>query len=138
MEEKKLFIEAYLTLGRMRAAILTLSFKQLTRSLEHRAKAEEIAPLGMKEMQTARLVGEAIGRAATYTPWESACLVQALTAQRMLKKRGVSGVFYLGVAKDKKKMKAHAWSQCGDVFVTGGTGHEAFTVVSVFKWGGKV
>ena len=34
-EEKKLFLEAYATLGVMRTAILTISFKRLTRSLEH-------------------------------------------------------------------------------------------------------
>jgi hypothetical protein len=42
------------------------------------------------------------------------------------------------VAKDinaEEKMKAHAWSQCGDTILTGARGHEAFTVVSVFEWG---
>jgi hypothetical protein len=55
----------------------------------------------------------------------------------MLQKRGIAGVFYLGVAKDgegKEKMKAHAWTQCGDRIITGGRGHEEFTVVSVFGW----
>jgi hypothetical protein len=55
----------------------------------------------------------------------------------VLKKRGIPGVFYLGVAKDeehKEKMKAHAWTQCGDSIITGGRGHEMFTVVSVFGW----
>ncbi len=137
-QERNLFLEAYYTLGIMRAAVLSLPFKRLVRSLEHRSKKGKLAELGEEEKKTALAVGKAIEHAAAHTPWESACMIQALTAQRMLKKRGVSGVFYLGVAKDKKKMKAHAWSQCGDVFVTGGTGHEAFTVVSVFKWGGKV
>ena len=137
LEEKKLFIEAYVTLGKMRAAILTISFKRLTRSLEHKASVEELAPLTEEEMQTARLIGKAIGRASAYTPWESACLAQSLTAQKMLQKRGISGVFYLGAAKDEEseaKMKAHAWTQCGDVIITGGGGHEAFTVLSVFGW----
>ena len=34
-EEKKLFLEAYVTLGIISAAILTISFKRLTRSLDH-------------------------------------------------------------------------------------------------------
>ena len=136
-EEKKLFIEAYYTLGKMRTAILTISFKRLTRSLEHVAKKKELEKLGEKEMETARRVGQAIMRASAYTPWESACLAQSLTAQKMLQKRGIPGVFYLGAAKDEEneaKMKAHAWSQCGDVIITGGKGHEAFTVLSVFGW----
>ncbi len=137
-EEKKLFIEAYVTLGKMRAAILTISFKRLTRSLEHKTNVEKLAPLNEEEMRTARQIGEAIGRASAYTPWESACLAQSLTAQKMLQKRGIAGVFYLGAAKDEEseaKMKAHAWTQCGDIIITGGRGHEAFTVLSVFEWG---
>ena len=137
-EEKKLFLEAYVTLGQMRASILTVSFKRLTRSLEHKPTKEEITELNEKEMQIALAVGKAISRAAAYTPWESLCLAQSLTAQKMLQKRGIPGVFYLGAAKDeesKEKMKAHAWSQCGDTIITGGAGHKEFTVLSVFEWG---
>ena len=137
-EEKKLFMEAYVTLGLMRSAILTISFKRLTRSLEHGAKKKELAKLSEQEMQTAKLVGQSIMRASVYTPWESACLAQSLTAKKMLKKRGIPGVFYLGAMKDEEdtsKMKAHAWSQCGDAIITGAGGHEAFTVLSAFGWG---
>jgi hypothetical protein len=136
-EEKKLFMEAYVILGVMRAAILTVSFKRLTRSLKHEAKKKELPKLNAEEMKIAQVVGQSIVRASSYTPWESACLAQSLTAQKMLQKRGVSGVFYLGVAKDetcREKMKAHAWTQCGDSIITGGKGHEVFTVVSVFGW----
>ena len=136
-KEKKLFIEAYVTLGKMRAAILTISFKRLTSALEHKPNIEAISVLSQKEKQTAVLVGQAITRASAYTPWESACLAQSLTAQKMLQKRGVSGVFYLGAMKDeesKEKMKAHAWSQCGEIIITGDSGHENFIVLSGFKW----
>ena len=136
--EKKLFLEAYVTLGIMRSSILTVSFKRLTRSLEHVAKQKELAKLNEEEMKMAMRVGQAIMRASAYTPWESACLAQSLTAQKMLQKRGIPGVFYLGAMKDeeeKSKMKAHAWSQCGDTIITGAGGHEEFTVLSVFGWG---
>ena len=136
-KEKNLFMEAYYTLGIMRAAILRISFKRLTRSLEHQAKKSELVQLDEAQMQMALSIGKAIEQAAAHTPWESACLAQSLTAQRMLKKRGIPGVFYLGAAKDeegKEKMKAHAWSQCGDQVITGGKGHEKFTVLSVFGW----
>lgn len=136
-EEKKLFLEAYMILGMMRAAILTVSFKRLTRSLDHQKSKGKMIQLSDDEMKTALSVGQMITKAAAHTIWESACLVQSLTVQRMLQKRGIAGVFYLGIAKDKnveENMKAHAWSQCGDVILTGGQGHEAFTVVSVFGW----
>ena len=122
----------------MRTAILTISFKRLTRSLEHVAMKKELPILNAQEMKTAKLVGQAIMRASAYTPWESACLAQSLTAQKMLQKRGIPGVFYLGAAKDEEseaKMKAHAWTQCGESILTGSRGHEEFTVLSVFGWG---
>ena len=137
LEEKKLFLEAYMMLGVMRAAILTVSFKRLTRSLELHTQQPDLATLTQTQQERAIKIGQAIMRAAAYTPWESACLVQSLTAQKMLQKRGISGVFYLGVAKDeegKEKIKAHAWTQSGDAIIIGGKGHEAFTVLSAFKW----
>jgi len=137
-EEKKLFLEAYITLGIMRASILTISFKRLTRSLEHLPKKDEIIMLNDNEISIATAIGQAINRVSVHTPWESACLVQSLTAQKMLQKRGIPGVFYLGAMKDEKseaKMKAHAWLQCGETIITGGEGYEEFTVLSVFGWG---
>ncbi len=121
----------------MRAAILTISFKRLTRSLHHSKDSVKPGALTDEQLQTAKCIGKVIKQAMCNTPWESACLAQALTAQRMLKKRDIPGVFYLGVLKDKnakEKMEAHAWSQCGDTIITGERGHEAFTVLSVFAW----
>ena len=138
--ERNLFMEAYYTLGMMRAAILRVPFKRLVRSLEHQSKKDEFTELSEEKKKMALSIGKAIEQAAVHTPWESACLAQSLTAQKMLKKRGIPGAFYLGVSKDKnaeEKMKAHAWSQCAEVIITGGRGHEDFTVLSVFGWGEK-
>ena len=63
-----------------------------------------------------------------YTPWESLCLVQALTVQRMLKKRNISTTIYLGVNKNNNEMKAHAWIRCGRMYITGGNGSGYATV----------
>ena len=137
IEEKKLFLEAYMILGVMRTAILTVSLKRLTRSFDQKANKEELPSLDEREIEVATAVGKAISRAASGTPWESACLVQSLSAQKMLQRRGIPGVFYLGVAKDegsREKMKAHAWSQCGNIIITGDAGHEVYTVLSVFEW----
>ncbi len=137
--EKKLFLEAYVTLGFKRAAILTVPFKRLTRSLEQQ-NDRKIMALGDRQTQTAVSVGIAINRASAYTPWQSSCLAQSLTAQRMLKKRGIPGFLYLGATKDdggKEKMKAHAWSQCGEKIITGDEGHKDFAVLLVFGWAEK-
>jgi hypothetical protein len=119
----------------MRIALLLFSLKRLTRSLEHQKTLSETVPLSDEEQRSATDVGNAITRAALHTPWESACLVQSLTAQRMLQKRGIPGVFYLGAMRGKgDEFKAHAWSQCGDISVTGTKGHESFKVLTCFAW----
>lgn len=135
--ERSLFMEAYYTLGIKRAAILSIPFKKLTRSLQHHDKKRGLMELSDEQKEMALSIGKAIEQAAAHTPWESACLAQSLTAQKMLKKRGIPGIFYLGAKKEdesKEKIKAHAWSQCGDAIITGGRGHEEFTILSVFGW----
>ncbi len=136
--EKRLFIEAWLTLGFMRGAILTIPFKRLTRSLEQHQNDAELTPLSREKSHLAITTGKIISQAANNTPWQSSCLVQSFTAQRMLEKRNIPGVFYLGVRKDEtaeEKMSAHAWSRCGDMIITGDKGREDFTVISTFRWG---
>lgn len=137
LREKRLFIEAWFLLGLMRVLITTVSFKRLTRSLHQSSTDVELSTLNDDQAAVAAQVSEIIGRAANNTPWESACLVQSLTAQRMLKKRGIPGVFYLGVMKDNendKNVLGHAWSQCDETIITGAKGHENYKVVSVYRW----
>jgi hypothetical protein len=138
LEEKKLFVEAWYLLGVMRLALLVFSFKRLTCAFEHMQQVKEETVLNEEQLQVAQLIGESIIKAASHTPWESACLVQALAAQKMLHKRGIPGVFYLGAKKDqidKGNITAHAWTQCGEKIITGGDGHKEFTILSVFGWG---
>lgn len=138
--EKRIFLEAYVTLGLMRAAILTMPFSRLSRSLRQLPGIGEMAPLSPADTGLACAVRLGIKRAANHTPWESACLAQSFTAQRMLQKRGIPGVFFLGINKNEAGhtestgMEAHAWSRCGDMIITGGEGAEAFTVISIFAW----
>lgn len=133
-----LFLEAYSTLAVMRLAMLLFSFERLTRSLEQKTNHTCISLLPSTEIQSCLIISRAICRAANNTPWESACLLQSLCAHQMLQRRSIAGVFYLGVMKaenTKEKMKAHAWSEAGGKILTGGTGHESYTVIAVYSWG---
>lgn len=110
-EEKRLFGEAYFLLGLMRASILLVSFKRLTRSLSHSSTHINQAKLSESQLYTAKQIGEIITKAANNTPWESACLAQVLTVPKMLEKRKIPGVFYLGAKKsgaDTENLEAHA------------------------------
>ncbi len=67
-----------------------------------------------------------------HTPWESKCLVRALTAKKMLNKRGYPCTLYLGVSPGKDgMMDAHAWLRSGNMYVTGGNG-TGLAVTAIF------
>ncbi len=80
--------------------------------------------------QVAR-VSWAVGAAARHLPWKPVCLPQAVTAQWMLRRRGIPSTLYLG-ADPARGYDAHAWVRAGAVIVAGGPAQERFAVVSSF------
>lgn len=73
--------------------------------------------------------------ATKYTPWKSACLVQALIATWLLAYYHIPYVLHLGVARATPQgddLQAHAWLRVGQWVITGREGHQAFTVVATF------
>ncbi|MBQ9589231.1 MAG: lasso peptide biosynthesis B2 protein [Butyrivibrio sp.] len=83
----------------------------------------------MEHYRYAYVVSMEVNRIADKTPWESKCLVRALTARFLLHRKGIETTLYLGVGKDEKgKMIAHSWIRCGEMYVTGGNGKSYATV----------
>ena len=79
---------------------------------------ERRSPLAKVDMQR---LSWAIAVAAKYVPWRSSCLIQAIAADRWLRRHQLRPDFYLGVAKDEHDaFAAHAWLRYGDLIVTGG------------------
>ncbi|MEH6589999.1 MAG: lasso peptide biosynthesis B2 protein [Halioglobus sp.] len=143
---KLIFIQAWFMLGYMRAAILATSFKRLSASMQHHREAISAPSLDSGQLKEAARIGQLVASAAKYTPWQSLCLPQVLVTQRLLASRNIPGQFYLGVRKgeageegmeDLSGLAAHAWLDCGGFIVNGGAGHQSFTVLSTFSWGGS-
>ena len=76
-------------------------------------------------------VAKVVDRICSKTAWESKCLVRALTAQKLLKKKGIQSTMYLGCSMEDGKMTAHAWLRCGKLYVTGGDG-TGYSIVDKF------
>ena len=66
-----------------------------------------------------REVSRAIARAARHVPFRAVCLQQAFAALLMLRRRSLAATVHLGLAREDGTLKAHAWSRCGEVPVTG-------------------
>lgn len=133
--ERSLFVEAFVLLGVMRAAVLLLPFRKITKMMG--LVQVETSPLPVADVNVDPAeIGWAIQAAAARTHWESACLAQALTGMFMLSRRGIEATLYLGVARDEsdpEAMTAHAWLRCGGLILTGAGGVERFSALSSFS-----
>lgn len=131
-KNKKDFIKAYIYTGIFRIYILFMPFKRLAQKMG-RIKNESPYKVNKETYLEAERVSKIVAKASGYTFWKSLCLVQALTAQKLLSEKNISTTIYLGVLKDdKNNMIAHAWTRCGSYFVTGGK-NNMFTIVARFS-----
>jgi hypothetical protein len=80
----------------------------------------------------AQLIGRAIERAAKHVPFRAVCLQQAFAALLMLRRRGLMATVQLGLLRQGDELKAHAWSHCGEVPVTGVARADGFAPVAAF------
>lgn len=80
-----------------------------------------------------RAIRWAVGTAGRHTPWKSLCMVQALTAQLLLRYFSIPATLYLGVAKNEGQLIAHAWLRSGSEIVTGGDTMDNFQAIVCYS-----
>lgn len=107
-----------------------LRFRRLAPRLgRHMAESPgQHVPITIRQVARVRW---AVGAAARHLPWKPVCLPQAITAQWMLRRRGIPSTLYLGT-DPARGYDAHAWVRAGAVIVAGGPRQERFAVVSSF------
>ncbi len=136
-EQRRLLVRAALMLGVMRLAI-RLPFRTVSRAVGlHRGETPE--SLTPEAVARAAAIGWAVRAAASYTPWESTCLMQALAATALLRRHRIDGTLYLGVARANdtpEGLNAHAWLRCGELVVTGAAERARYTPVASFATSG--
>jgi hypothetical protein len=89
---------------------------------------------GRRSAAEAGQVSLAIARAARHVPFRAVCLEQAFAAALMLRRRGLAATVHLGVAREASEpdLRAHAWSRCCDIPVTGEAAAADFSPVATF------
>lgn len=81
----------------------------------------------------AAAVGWSIRQVNARLPWQNTCLIQALAARQMLRRRQIANVLYFGVAANATNaFVAHAWLAVDQHILTGQRGHNQFSVLSIF------
>jgi hypothetical protein len=132
--DRLLLFDAFTRLGLTRVILLLVPFKYIAPRLGRQiVKLPDEPGHGDLLPEWVGRVAWAVETAARYTPWESACLAQAITGKFLLKQRGLGTRLFLGMKKDLDgKLSAHAWLKAGRIILIGASGHETFTVLSVF------
>ncbi|SFB23184.1 Transglutaminase-like superfamily protein [Acetitomaculum ruminis DSM 5522] len=131
LKTARINIILYILMGFYRLQILLISSDKLRK---HWGKEGEESPKTepIDHYYYARYICKHIDKISKKTPWESKCLVQALTARFLLNRKHINNTLYLGVGRDESgKMVAHAWIRTGEAFVTGGNG-EGYGKVASF------
>lgn len=146
-KDKLFLVKAFLVTGIFRMAMLYIPFSRL-KNYMGKSNVESKNSIVKEEYYEAIRIAWAVNLASKYTPWESKCLVRALTAQYFLYKKNISSTLYLGVSKERilnsrdsvvknsresEELIAHSWIRCGDVFVTGGNGEHYAVVAKFYK-----
>jgi len=123
---RALLLEAVLWLALARVAVRIVPFPQIARRLGAFTSPADGLPAGAPpnplpaEALLAKEIGWAVTRAARHVPFKAVCLPQALAAKMMLRRRGIGGVLYFGIARDAAgSIEAHAWLLASGVEVTG-------------------
>jgi hypothetical protein len=119
----------------MRLAVLFISFQRTVVFLGLKQEASTLDILNPEQSADVEKIGWSLRAVSARTPWESACLTQALAGMVMLQRRGIQAFLLLGVSRADSgpdSMAAHAWLKCGEAIVTGAGGHERFIVISTF------
>ena len=123
-----LFAESLVLLIGAAAAIRFLPFARL-RALASR----RLGGAGPKAAARAELVARvrwAVAAAARRSPARAKCFEQGLTAQIMLRRRGIDSTLYYGASTEPEgAMRTHVWVRAGDVAVCGTRAAEDFEIM---------
>lgn len=132
LKRKFLFIEVFILTGIARLSIIIIPFKYLSLVMGRR-NFESTYKLSDESIKRVSDISYAVKKMSRFTPWESKCLVQALTAQLILRQSGIASTLYLGIARESANtLLAHAWLRCGNMIVTGGDVKDRFKMVTQF------
>ena len=131
--------EAAVQLAIARVQLKLVPFPRLTKPwgafvspTDARASAG-LLPASDDQMLTARMVSDAVARAARNVPFGAVCLPQAMAARQMLKRRRIGSVMHFGAAKGvDKPMETHAWLDAAGVRVTGYPVANTFTEIGCY------
>ena len=130
---KLISIIAFFLMGVVRFGIYFLPFNRISPLLGKKNISTSVE-VERDVLRKAAKIGFVVESISRFTPWESKCLVKAITAQLLLRVLRTPSTLYLGMSKDESnKLIAHAWLRCGNLIITGASESENFKSVIHFS-----
>ena len=119
--DRRLVLEAASLMALVWAGLRVLRFPTLRRILDRYALSPATRNCGQRQTSATSPVGWAITAVAARFP-SATCLVQALAADAILRRRGFTSELRIGIRVRSNRhvpLEAHAWVECGGAVVTG-------------------
>lgn len=123
--DQRLIVKSVVLMWAFRLALWFLPFRRISSLRRHKTSR-----LSRPSTSPAR-VSWAVRLAARYVP-QSTCLVQALTARKLLETAGIAAQMQIGVTKKQERFEAHAWVEAHGEVVSGGIDLEQYTRLPSF------
>ena len=130
-KQKRLLFLIYFYLGYFRFYMIKIKKDYLEKKIGVRG-GESKYDETLENIRLAKVIAYRVNQISTKTPWQSKCLVRALTIQKLLIDRKINCTLYLGVGKNNDNMIAHAWIRCGECYLSGGNG-EGYAIVGQYS-----
>jgi hypothetical protein len=128
----KLLLEATVGLCWYKATLYLLPFRWIAPHLG-RPMTEPSSTISGEQREVAKKVAWAVRVAGNKLPWHNRCLVRAVTAKGMLRRRGLGSTLYLGVRRGiDREVSTHAWLRVGELPLVGARGARDYTVLATF------
>ena len=119
--DRRLILEALVLVTLVRASIVVLRFTTLRRGAGAYVWLRSRGSRACDRRVSAGRVAWAVNAVARRLPVRTSCLVDAIAADAMLRRRGFASAFRVGVRRpDRRPLDAHAWVECEGEVVVGG------------------
>jgi len=132
--DRWLLARTTLALALAQVAVRRLPFRVAARAL--RLREGTVAPgIDTSQAKRAARIGATVAVVASYLPWRTTCLVEALAAAALLRLEGIDTTLSLGVARDdfpSRDLTAHAWLSYGPLVITGASEQARYATLASF------
>lgn len=124
--QRVLLIQAAANLALVSIGLAFLPFKRAIRLGATRSRSGPVC-----EPEDVIWAVEAI---AKRVPWRTVCIHKSITAQRMLRRRGLDAMLHYGIGHGDERdgLAAHVWVSLNDIPLIGGNEARSFAPVATF------